>query len=241
MKDASLAVIAAWCVLYFAAGCRDEPTVVLVPPPQQQTSVADTNAAWNSLVPSPVENPRTKPKFIPAADARRAPELNLTTREGQAVRVTPGNKGEVTLVVFWSLDADVGAVAARYVRDLSAKYRATGVKALGIVEKTPTGYYRKAEAFLAAEKISFPNYYDDFSAMRDMARAAGERLDVEHPCFFIVDRELRVRLFKLGFSYTGLILPTTPTGDELLIENAAAGQEMETFLKQTLQEGGAPR
>jgi thiol-disulfide isomerase/thioredoxin len=151
------------------------------------------------------------------------------------MRVEPGEPGKVTIVVFWSLDLPVTRAAARHVADLEEKYRGLGVIALGIVEKD-TKDSERASQFMLSEGINYPGYYDDFKALRAMGRAAGAKVKKELPCFFLVDREQRVRLFKRGFSFTGWLAKYPRTGDEQVVENAAPGERIEDFLRQLLDE-----
>jgi len=192
-------------------------------------------AGWESLVPEPRGSERTRPRFIPAGQARRAPVLRLSDSEGQTVKLSPGEEGKVTLVVFWSMALPVTRAAAKHVSDLVERYGPAGVTAIGIVEKKTVGS-QAAARFMLSEGIRYPAYYDDFSALRVMGRAAGVKLKRELPCFFIVDRQMRVRMFKLGFAFVGSLAMFPRLQGERIEENAPPGQRIEDFLRKLLSE-----
>ena len=130
------------------------------------------------------------------------------------------------------MDYPVNKAAARHVGDLAQHYRAVGVGAIGIVQKTyfkGEPLYTRAPLFLEAQGIDHPVYYDDFSALRKMAGAARGSVGKVTPCFFMIDRDLRVRFFKRGFKCTAAF------GGEV-IENAAPGEHIEDYLRQLLGE-----
>ena len=235
MRLACRALGTAALMLCAAAGCSSQPEIEWGTPSSQAAEGQPELRGWEQLVPTPVQDPRRKPHFIPAEDAGRAPTLDLSTFGGQRMRVEPGEPGKVTIVVFWSLDLPVTKAAARHVADLEEKYRGLGVIALGIVEKD-TKDSERASQFMLSQGINYPGYYDDFKALRAMGRAAGAKVKKELPCFFLVDREQRVRLFKRGFSFTGWLAKYPRTGDEQVVENAAPGERIEDFLRQLLDE-----
>jgi len=216
------------------AGCRNEPDILITSPEEDEQIVAAAEDGWDSLVPEATEDPQTRPRFIPADKAEQAPELELYSFEGTRKELTPGYRGRVTMVVFWSMDIPATRAAPKHIHDLARKYRRVGVRALSVVERTKT--YRYAPRFLASQGIRIPTYYDDFSALRRMGRAADESVRQEVPCFFMVDGEGRVRFFKRGFSYTGAGSIRTPGAVDQVIENAAPNETIESFLRQLLEE-----
>ncbi len=222
-------------VLSIAAGCGSEPEIEWGAPPAQGPEGQQQLNAWEQLVPSPPQDPRRKPHFVAAEAAKPAPRLKLTTFAGQPTSIEPGEAGKVTLVVFWSLDTPVTKAAAKHVSDLEKKYGNMGVIAVGVVERN-TKDFELASQFMLSQAMEFPAYYDDFGALRAMGRAAGVKVKKELPCFFLVDRQRRVRLFKRGFSFTGWLAMSPRTGDEQVAENAAPGERIEDFLRRLLDE-----
>jgi len=216
------------------AGCRRDLQVELrsMPGPEQGQQVPGT---WEALTPAPVTDPRRKPRFLSAEEAKQSPTLTLTTFEGERLKVRPGQEGKVTLVVFWSMALPVTRAAARHVSDLVDKYGRLGATAIGVVERNTLGS-ELAPEFMLRERIGYPVYYDNFRALRVMARAAGARARRELPCFFLVDRHMRVRMFKRGFAFAGTLAAWPRTGRERVEEQAAPGERIEDFLCRLLEE-----
>jgi hypothetical protein len=220
--------IALWC------GCRGGE-LEIAPAAGGQGSTEEPSVI------TPPTDPELRPKFIPARDARPAPVLEVTNLGGEQREVQPGDEDSVTLVVFWSMGLQADHMAARHVSDLARKYRALGVRAVGFVEKT---YYKgkplypAAPRFMRAQGITHPVYYDDFSALDQMGDAAGVSVGKVVPCFFLVDRKQRVRMFKRGFNFYAATAWTDESKrlEELVYETAADGEHIEDYLKRLLAE-----
>lgn len=213
--------------------------------------------------------------FVRASKARKAPRLLVTCQDGSKARLRPGLKGRITLVLFWSMDVPLPAEAARnlgawiaedpvnapttaaakHIRDLAAKYARMGVRAVGIVERThffdsrgkkrPTNSHKLAPAFVRAKNINYPIYYDDFTALATMARAAGAPRKGRLPCVFILDRDQRVRVARRGFQYaSGIAIPRDEqTGrerpaeaEEVISDTAPPDERIEHYLTLLLNE-----
>ncbi len=145
---------------------------------------------------------------------------------------------------------------AKHVRDLVQEFRSRGVGAIGIVERATvkdprTGKsdlvanYRLAPLYVRAEKIKYPIYYDDASALKSMAKAAGVKSVKNLPVLFIVDRDLRVRFVEQGFDYGTTVIVPRDSGTgldkpmearERIIDNAPPGQRIEDHLTRLLDE-----
>lgn len=231
------ALILSVCLALALGACRSEPDVRIVEPPEGDgTSAEGSENTWKTFQPDPVTDPETTPKFIDSDDAEKAPTLTLGTFEGRRQRIRMGNPGEVTIVVFWSMDIAATKAAAVHVRDLVRKYHRLGVSAVGVVEKSRT--YRFAPRFMAAQSITYPVFYDNFKALERMGDAADVDVEKSVPSFFIVDRRRRVRFFKRGFSFTGATPAYGGLEAERIIENAAPDQHIEDYLRRIL---GEPR
>ena len=264
MKTPYLILCGALAAAVASAGCRPSQVEIL---PADRETLAAQEAQEEVEEPvgiTPPTDPKLQPKFISARRARKSPVLKLTDFGGEQHKIQPGNEGAITLVVFWSMIFPVspewsrgahkldrgdirmlleddalkgtGPAAAVHVRDLARKYSGLGVRAIGIVEKTIM--HEMAPTFRRVYGISYPVYYDDFSALDDLGDAARVRAGKGVPCFFLIDRELRVRMFKRGFSHW--IGPRWSKEErrivETLAENAPEGQHLEDFLKRLLEE-----
>jgi len=227
--------LAAW-------GCRSKPEVIWAPDAGQQASTPATeadkereaNKLWNSTLVDPAEDRLLRPVVIAAEDAKECPALTLLTLDGEKFNLQPADKDKVTIVVFWFVEMPAARAAARHVKDLRDKYGRLGLRAVGIVERTD--HYKDTAAFLKEQKIDYATHYDDFAALPAMGSAAHLSLKREAPCFFIIDKQRRVRVFKRGFSFSAAasVYPRDP--EELIIENAAAGQHIEDYVKMLLRE-----
>ena len=185
--------------------------------------------------------------------------LQVQTLEGEARQFLPARVGGITLVVFWSMDVPATRAAGRYAADLSNIYGKMGLQVVGIVEKTvvpartPEGQpiegqvleaYKYAPAFMTSQGMRYPVFYDDFTALRAMAKAAREKVGNDAPMFFLVDRQQRVRFSKLGFSFVGGVGAWSPGGwgappqltGEALIEIAADGEHIRDYIEKLLKE-----
>lgn len=233
-------MMAAW-TLFMAVGCRSQPETIELQTPPDEAPVAEekeeeTVDAWEQLKMEGATDPRTRPKFIPAEDARKSPTLRLQTFQGEKRRVTPGSQGKVTVVVFWSMDSAANRAAVTHLDRLVDRYYRMQVRGISVVEKPPTKSHRSAPQFLQAQGIGMKTYYDDFSGLRKMANAARADVKWEVPCIFLVDRQLRVRLFKRGFSFSGAAA-TRPDGTQTrIVENAPREKRIETFLRRLVEE-----
>jgi len=219
--------------LSFWVGCRAEPEVISLAPPEVGSAREQPQPGAPELGSvEPIQDPERKPRFIAADEARPSPKLMLQTFEGKKVEIQPGRVGRVMLVVFWSMDIAATKAAARYARDLGRLYGPTGLDVVGVVEKTKA--FALAPAFLRAYQIEYPMYYDDYTALRKMAGAARVSVGNETPCFFLIDRALCVRLFKRGFSFTSAVSVEPPGAEAAVIENAAPGESLEDYVRQLL-------
>jgi hypothetical protein len=262
-----------------AAGCRTEPQYGLIDPAELPEDREEPKKGavfgqeegtrwWNVAEETPLLPEEASVALVPASKAESAPKLTVSYIDGSRVRITPGAKGRVTIVLFWSMDVPVpaGAVqdpesyireepvnvastaAAKHVRDLVNKYGRMGVRGLGIVERTfvpagkdrklvPTGTYKLAPAFLQAKEVQYPNYYDDFSALKRMCKAAGlEYKRAELPFIFIVDGRQTVRFGQWGFGYIAGRLSQHDVTDEHIVDNAPGGRRIEDYLVRILKE-----
>ncbi len=191
---------------------------------------------WEDLVPEGTPKPETQPRFISASEAGEAPELDLQRFNGQDLRVNPERTGQVTAVVFWAMDTANNRAAVMYIAQLVRKYRRKGLRAISIVEKPPTNSHRSAPKFLRSHGIDLPTYYDEFDALQEMADAAGASIEQQVPVTFLIDQQGRVRLFKLGFSYSGAGARTGPRRRPKLTENAPPGKGLEDYIQRLLKE-----
>ena len=160
--------------------------------------------------------------LIAAEEAERSPVLKLSNFAGDERKVQLGKEGYVTLVVFFDMffvrqpgydpvkhglsvflkdNALNGRspAAAMHVRDLAQKYSGTGARAVGIVERTVT--HKLAPEFKRVFDIPYAFYYDDLSALQEMGKVVGADVRMGEPFFLIIDRDLRVRMFKRGFDF----------------------------------------
>jgi len=162
--------------------------------------------------------------LIAAEEAEKSPVLKLSSFGGGERNVQLGKEGYVTLVVVFDMfflrqpgydpvrhglskflkDNALngrGPAAAMHACDLAKKYSGTGARAVGIVERTVS--YEMAPEFKRVFEIPYPFYYDDYkmSALDKMGDAAGADVSKGAPVFFLIDRNLRVRMFKRGFNF----------------------------------------
>jgi hypothetical protein len=226
-------------VLILGAGCHsgEEKEVVLGEPRvEEQPAEENEEVGWEDLTAEPAGDARTRPRFISAEDARRTPKITLQTFGGEKRKVRPGHPDRVTVVVFWSLDSAANQAAVVHLDGLVNKYYRMGVRGINVVEKPPTGSHRAAPRFLNAQGVGMKTYYDDFSGLRRMANAARVRVKREVPCIFLVDRQMRVRFFKRGFSYAGTSAAGPRGGEARIMENAPRGRRIEDFLRKLLEE-----
>lgn len=246
MRYPQLLLCAALMMAAFWTGCwGGQESIMIGPPPPP--AVVETEEEeqipidpFYRLLVEPEEDPRRRPKFIAKNKAKTCPSLTVETFAGQRGKVHPGTAGNVTLVVFWCMDYTFTRAAVRHVGDLAQKYERHGVRARGIVEKTKVAKY--APGFIRDQGMDESAYcfLDDFSALRRMGKAARESGVKELPCFFIVDRNRRVRFFKRGFSYVSSAVTEEYqdrlTPGEEIIESAAPGESIEDYLQQLLDE-----
>jgi hypothetical protein len=204
---------------------------------------------FDQLTIDPARDPREKPKFIAAAKAKICPRLTVKSLSGEEGWLDPAKEGHVTLLVFWSMDFTYTKAAVRYADDLARKYEAHGVRAVGILERTKAVALLQESGHSVMDFLQFQGmeyssycYCDDFSALRSMGKAARESGVGQVPCFFMIDRNKRVRFFQRGFSpCTGrVVAPEDPNAPrftkEDIVENAAPGEGIEDYLKRLLEE-----
>jgi hypothetical protein len=222
--------------------------------------------AWEETQSDPYMSEWERLKFIPAEDAPRAPRLKVADVKGKTQTLRPGNEGEITIVLFWSLDVPMPAkapenilewvarspmnspptAAAKHVRDLVAKYGGMGVRAVGIVEKTyapddrgkrsPTDSYRLAPTFITSKRINYPDYYDDGPALTTMIKEADLKVTGNLPWIFILDRKQRIRFAKEGFGYVSGRFDQYGASEEYILDNAVPGKRVEDYLALLLKE-----
>jgi peroxiredoxin len=181
-----------------------------------------------------LRDPGDEPVFIPAGSARKCPRLKVTTLEGQTGEIQLARRGWVTLVVFWTMDFNFTRAALCHANDLAEKYRAMKVQAVAILEQTASSEF--GPRFAKAQKLTCPLYYDDFTALRAMGRAAGVSVGRQPPCFAMIDQEGRVRFFKRGFSFFAARISHPLILKEEIVENAAEGEYIEDYLQRLLRE-----
>ena len=232
-------LIVLWALVFGGLfGCASEPVetpeVVVGPPPEPKETVPEEEVGWDDLVPEPDTPARARPHFLNRQESRKAPDLRLDSPGGREREFSPGIKGRITIVVFWSMQPGAPQAAPILVRDIVRRYRRYGVRALGIVEKTRN--YRSAAAFLNKRGISMSTYYDDFSALRRMSRAAGAGIKKGVPAFFMLDRERRIRFHKVGLAFSGAVSVRPRTGRTRVTENAPPGKRIEDYLRRLLRE-----
>ena len=239
MRNCCLLSMVAVLALMLAAGCRtggEEEVVLGEPRVEEQPAEEEEDVGWEDLTAEPVGDPETRPRFISAEDARRCPKITFQTFGGEKRKVRPGHPDRVTVVVFWSMDSAANQAAVMHLDGLVNKYYRMGVRGINVVEKPPTGSHRAAPRFLNAQGVGMKTYYDDFSGLRRMAKAARVGVKREVPCIFLVDRQMRVRLFKRGFSYARTSAAGPGGRSARIMENAPRGQRIEDFLRKLLEE-----
>jgi len=238
MKHPRLILVSALVMTAFLVGCRGGARPpIFDAAPSQPMAQEEAEDPWYALQPEFDEADR--PKFITERKARKCPRLTVSLL-GQTGEIDPGLKGSITIVVFWSMDYTFTRAAVRHVRDLAHKYAGAGVRAIGIVENTKTA--GAARGFLRSQGMSHSSYgyLDDFTALRKMGKAARESGVEQVPCFFIVDRNRRVRFFKRGFAFVSSAVSEEwqdrlVPGEEI-IENAPPGEHIEDYLVKLLSE-----
>jgi hypothetical protein len=229
-------VVAAALVMMVGCTATDQQEVVLAESQPEHSPRAEEKVGWDDLTPESVGEPETRPRFIPAEDARRVPELQLQTFRGEKHKIRPGHPDRVTVVVFWSMDSVANRAAVIHLDGLVDRYYRMGVRGINVVEKPPTGSHRAAPRFLNGQGIGMKTYYDDFSGLRRMAKAARTSVKWEVPCIFLVDRRMRVRFFKKGFSFSGTAAMGPRGRRSRIMQNASRGRRIEDYLRRLLEE-----
>ena len=159
-------------LMMLAAGCAPgEQGFSLGPPPGLTVGPNQETDWWDEMELSPAEDPLSKPYFIARRKAKRCPRLEVSTIGGDKGMIEPGRQGEVTIVVFWSMGFTLTRAAARHVSDLVKEHKDRGAAAIGILEHPSVA--RNAPPYLRRQRIVYPVYVDDFSALRKMGKAAG--------------------------------------------------------------------
>lgn len=229
-------------VAAFVCGCQQpEPeTIELRTPRTKKTDTTgdkpQEETTWEDLTPDVSLDPRTRPRLVAASKAKPAPTLELERLSGSEVDIDVGQNGKVTIVLFWGMDSPSNQAAALHVSELVKMNFREGLRGITVVEKTPTGNHRKAPQFMRIANVDVPSYYDDFDAFNHMRDVADVDVERGIPSFFLVDRKGRIRLFKLGFSYTSQGVwgrgGTRPT----ISENAPEGKSIKDYVERLLDE-----
>ncbi|NLW50882.1 MAG: hypothetical protein GXY85_08600 [Candidatus Brocadiaceae bacterium] len=239
------------------SGCLFRPDTVPLKP-ADLTPVAGPRDAgiWGAVDAAlPVEeSPRTR--YLNASDARRCPKLNLLTETGGDIKLRPGERGfaergTVTLVVFCQLEVGEGRAAAQHVSDLVSKYGRYGVRAVGIVPRTPRSL-ELARVFPDRMGLQFPIYFDVLKGLKAMRKAVGADDELSKlVAIFIVDREQRVRFYRGEFPFVeqvggrrgtqpvrrlGQHDEVLPSGAVTLVESTPEGRRVEDYLRIILSE-----
>jgi len=228
-----------------ALGCasKKEPDVLpLTVQPGTAQSVAPEPAKdpWQALEQAvPLEEPAGTKYFTAAAEAPVCPRVKLLTGQGKEVSVgpdTPGfvMRGDITLIVFWSMDDTSARMAARHVSDLARKYQAYRVRAVGIVARTAKA--PESHAYAESFRLAFPLYFDDLSALEEMSEQVGADVKTAVPSIFIVDRQCRLRFYRPGFRHALV----GEFGGQKVSESAPAHQAIEDYLMALLNESYSP-
>jgi hypothetical protein len=234
-------------------GCVQRPDVeeiYTIEPPDQSTVEAPpvaTDADITPVAPDELweyldENPKVGEgtKFYSTVDSVRCPEVEVSTLQGKEIVLRAGDRGyvamgEVTILVFWSMNELTAGAAFIHAADLASRYGELGVRAIGFVEKAPG--YQGAGQFADTRGIRMPLYYDDLEALEELADAAGSDAEREFPAIFIVDRHLRLRFYRRKFD---LGWTTKVENGRCMVEvsdTAPEGQKVDDYLRRILQEG----
>ena len=209
--------------------------VALQPGPAQPAAPEAPRDAWEALSRvAPLEEPKGT-KYFAASDAPPCPRIDVLTAQDKKVTLSPGTPGfvtpgDVTLVVFWSMDSASARMAARHVSDLVRKYAAYRVRAVGIVARTAGA--GASHTYADRFGLAFPLYFDDLSALEEMSEQAGAKVTTAIPSVFIVDRKTRLRFHRVGF---GFVL-VGQAGTQTVSETAPENQHIEDYLKTILGE-----
>jgi len=225
---------AALCMLALAAalpGCRATP---------------ETNGSPLGYGTDPLPTvPGTR--YFSPGNAPASPEIMVTStpkgpRPQELITAMPGY---VTIVVFSGMFMNADKAALRHARDIRRKYRQNifRLRVVGVIE--PTRFYEQAERFAAEQRLGFPLYYDNTKsdALRQMLRAVGER-NVQLPAIFLIDREGRIRLCRLGFKFAVVFKgpaepgarPDVRPGEEEVSEARPRGQRVTDYVELLLDE-----
>ncbi|KPK61975.1 MAG: hypothetical protein AMK73_07100 [Planctomycetes bacterium SM23_32] len=226
-----------------ACGSPDQPErIALRPvlPPEAAPLPAGPEGPWRALVEAtPVREPEAS-RYFTAQKAPACPAIEVATALGSDMELKPGSRGFaepgcVTLVVFWTVDTRQGKAAARHVSDLVHKYSQWRVRAVGIVERTARA--EAAESFARQQGLAFSLYYDDLSALEDMADRADAEEERAVPAIFIIDRRMRLRFYRAGFRFAAGAFDERRPGEEIIWESAPRGHSVEDYLRTILSEG----
>ncbi|MHC4592022.1 MAG: peroxiredoxin family protein [Planctomycetota bacterium] len=223
-------------------GCRsDEVETVRVRPMPPQLPPAGPSSPEGILQALGPASLASDTKFFAQGEAKPCPSLDVFTFSGTEVKLEPGSRGfaergNVTLVVFWSMDDPGAKGAARHVSDLTRKYAQWRVRGVGIVEKTAAA--AATHSFARHQGITFPLYYDDLTAVQRMSRLVEAESKAVIPAIFIVDRQLRVRLYRPGFQFVSTFAGPDARlpGAEDIQESAPEGESIEDYLRRILSE-----
>ncbi|MHC5034652.1 MAG: redoxin domain-containing protein [Planctomycetota bacterium] len=229
-------------MVLIVVGCRSSELETVhvrpMPPELPPAEPAASDAILRTLGPTSLASDT---KFFAQAEAVPCPGLNVSSFSGAEVKLEPGARGfaesgNVTLIVFWSMDDPAAKAAARHVSDLTRKYAQWRVRGVGIIEKTAAA--AAGHSFAMHQGITFPLYYDDLSAVQKMSKLVGAESRAAIPAMFIVDRQLRVRFYRPGFQFVSTIAGPDARlpGAETVEESAPQGETIEDNLRRILSE-----
>ncbi len=229
------------CAFLLLAGCRGTGTEIIVGPPPEELQEEEDGEdepviadPWDALAMDDFSNPRLQPVFFDADEAEKAPALTVKDKEGRTRELDLAGYDEIVFLVFWSMDSYDTRAAIIHADALAYRYGGFGVKGLSVVCNPQT--YHHASDFLQTNHALLDNYYDDFSALHNMADASGKDLHKELPCFFLIDSDGLIRFAKLGFSSSQVRDGLPGAGRVRVIENAPRGERIEDFLHRLLDE-----
>ena len=214
---------------------RDLPQAAETPTAQEAPKIA---APPDSLDVLGGQSELPENQFVAADKAGDCPMVDVTTPQGKKEKLQLGKAGYLSLVVVWTMDSFSGPAAFRHVGDLARKYAGVGVRAVGIVEMTPSA--AGAGQFADQQGIAVPIYFDDKgqSALRELTGTIGAKEARAVPSIFIVDRRLKLRFCRPGFRFAKVtkVLPGTDRKVFEIIESVPADQTIDHFLNEVLKE-----
>lgn len=120
---------------------------------------------------------------------RQAPDFSLPLLDGSGRSGARALRGQVAVLTFWASWCAACRSEADGLRQLSAAYRARGVRFLGVDHRDRSG---PARAFAAAHDLGYPSVVDHSG---DLLAAYGA---VGMPSTFVIDRQGQIRYMTVG-------------------------------------------